>query len=445
MAEIDPFELSSSEIPLDELVGVRAEAGHMADLLARLRAAVAAAPFQQRARALAGALVEGLPADVVGIFLEGVNGLVWGGGGERFVPKAGARVSLRQPGQSLRHRMHRLALRARNQGGPARQDPARSERAWQDFYVLPLQSGAGTSFIVLGRRARQFNDADVAALKAAQPIIADAMADLVAGKDGEPSRLLDSLAPDAAGSIVLAMDESVMLVDTNFVIQGINPSVTHIAGWGADVVGRRCLDVIRCHDATDIPFCGTTLCPLFEPHPASTASPVPRVIVQVDRPASLPALPVMMGSVRLAGASETESMTALLFHRDTGDTSQRESSFLSDLAHKLRNRFNSINGFVELVATDHANPVTAGQRQMLSYAHQSAQESLEYLENLLYLTRRDLGQVTLMMLVLPVRDLVEGIEQHLALEAGLAGVKLECLVSDPSPLARCDRTLCASR
>ena len=119
---------------------------------------------------------------------------------------------------------------------------------------------------------------------------------------------------------------------------------------------------------------------------------------------------------------------------------QQRDVFLTDLAHKLRNRFNSINGFVELVATDHVNPITNEQRKMLSYAHNSSLELLEYIENLLYLTRFDLGQAPLMRDHITAFDLLHEVEQHLIIEAAAVPLKLVRDASPELPPLHCDRT-----
>lgn len=101
-------------------------------------------------------------------------------------------------------------------------------------------------------------------------------------------------------------------------------------------------------------------------------------------------------------------------------------AFLGDVAHKLRNHLNSIHGFVELVANGHAGPIAPRQSELLSYAHASSIELMEYIENLLLLTRSEVGYAGLNLDTVHPHDLLEEAAQYLELEATAAQVHLRC-------------------
>jgi signal transduction histidine kinase/PAS domain-containing protein len=438
MTTPDLFASSATDIPLATLLEESAQA-RREQLARRIRAARGTVP--QRAKALARVLVEGLPAEIACFFLDLPGNLIFAGGVERHTgTQAGAAPVLRQPSPAVRQRLQRLAAQTQTQGATTVQiqRATRAGAAWRAQLVAPLcdVAGANIGYLVLGRRTRDFAADDLITLAGLARHLAAALA-----ATADPPTAPDTLPPAALHAFFQATDDAFLLLDADFTIRALNPAMHALTGWDTALIGQTCQEVIRCHDEQGIPFCGTVQCPLYGAKAASSSQPSARMPALIGGDGQTERA-VTIGAVALPAPEGGAAQYALVLRASAAPSTaeQQRERFLSELAHKLRNRFNSINGFVELVATDHQHPITASQRAMLSMAHNSSLELMEYIENLLYLTRRDADQAPLLLDALAAGELLEEVEQHLALAAAAAGLQLERDALDDLPPLRCDRT-----
>ncbi|MBA3825868.1 MAG: PAS domain-containing sensor histidine kinase [Ktedonobacterales bacterium] len=433
----DLFDSSSAAIPLDALGEFIDGTDKVDRLLLGLRETVLGAPFHRRARAACAALVKGLPADIACIFLERPTGLVYAGGIELQTDRAHpAQMVLRQPAQAMRHRLHRLATRARTHTDLRVFANTRPAARWLAHLAIPLtRDTAPLGWLVVGRHAEHFASEESEMLV----VVAASLAALLAESD--PTDPLATLPSETLHAVLQATDDAFLLIDERFTIRALNPAFYGLTGWDAAVVGRHCQEVIRCHDDERIPLCGTVLCPLHRATPPVLGA-LPRERVSIEG-ATVPSHAVTVAAVLLPSGANGERQSALLL-RDDGAVAQQDrerEQFLSAFEHKLLNRFNSIAGFVEMVASDPVHPVSAEQRQLLGYSHNSALELLEYIKNLLYLTRHDLGQTPLMLKSIAVRDLFEEVNQHLTLEMATHNVAILIDAEATLPTLHCEREL----
>jgi two-component system phosphate regulon sensor histidine kinase PhoR len=68
------------------------------------------------------------------------------------------------------------------------------------------------------------------------------------------------------------------------------------------------------------------------------------------------------------------------------------SNFISMVSHELRTPLNSVHGFIDLLLQGHMGLLTEEQHTYLSYAQESTQQLVSIVEDILFLTRSDLGQ-----------------------------------------------------
>lgn len=243
--------------------------------------------------------------------------------------------------------------------------------------------------------------------------------------DAPPRRVRQDHNPLAR--IVLAALQPGMLVDRDWRIRVVNPAFTMLTGWAGDALGKPCADVIRCQDDAGAVLCQTTGCPL-----ARTGAPEAAAVRMATATGTAVAVAARAVIPELA-STRLVLWIAPAAPPTTGD------AFLADVAHKLRNRMNTVQGFIELVATGQAGRVGPRQRQMLSYAHASAVEMMEYIENLLFLSRADAGEAALSVESVQPAHLLEEVEQHVQLEAAAAQVRLERAAPDDLPELHGDR------
>ena len=74
-------------------------------------------------------------------------------------------------------------------------------------------------------------------------------------------------------------------------------------------------------------------------------------------------------------------------------TTDRERSFLSNVAHELRNPLHSANGFVEMVLDGLAGSLNERQLEMLSHAHTAIGQLGTLIEDVLFVARSDNGEI----------------------------------------------------
>lgn len=256
--------------------------------------------------------------------------------------------------------------------------------------------------------------------------------------DAQPSaRPHKATAPGTAArrhaleTLAAVTDESILMIDGNFTIRLVNPALTQLIGWNEDVIGRSCQEVIRCSDERGVPHCGTVQCPLFAARPPSKPRESSNVTLTTAQGGTFAA---QVSAVTTTPKKRGERLLLV-----QSASMRQHDAFLSEISHKLRNRLNSIHGFVELVASGHAGRLAPRQRQLLTLAHTSSVELMEYMENLLYLTRLDAGDAPLTRDAINPRDLIEEAEHYTALDASTAGITIKHEIVAGLPMIYGDR------
>jgi signal transduction histidine kinase len=317
--------------------------------------------------------------------------------------------------------------------------------------ITDLERSAGV--LVVGRRDRPFTVFEIESVQATAPQIAayilmrePAPSSQTATRDFPPASrehgdaTLSVEGAELPGMTVIddalfhATDEAAFVIDASYTIQRCNPATQQVTGWDESIIGKRCLDVLRCRDGYDVALCGTAHCPLVG---ARAVHAAPRTTVQVEtfqhewRSVSAVAVQLDAQDKRnILVLRDIEPLLAVMHQRD---------EFLAEVSHKMRNRLNTIHGFIELVASGHAGAIDARQQLLLSYAHTSSIELMEYVENMLYLTRLDSNQLSLRYDTLDIAELLEEVEHYTMLEASNAQVTLARDALPHLPVFRGDR------
>ncbi len=68
------------------------------------------------------------------------------------------------------------------------------------------------------------------------------------------------------------------------------------------------------------------------------------------------------------------------------------SNFVSMVSHELRTPLNSVHGFIDLLMQGHMGELTEEQHTYLGYAQEGVQQLVSIVEDILFMTRSDLGQ-----------------------------------------------------
>lgn len=389
-------------------------------------AAWQALPLKQRPGQLARYLLEAFPVDLAAVFIVTPRGLRRSSGVLRHVGVATFQPPDRQEAALWRD-LRRVAVDALEQRMPL---SLPGERRWGSFIFIPLITAQDQDrgVIVLGNFG-----ADVAAS------IGDALgrsAHIIAAALPEPTKPPQSL---DLGAVIDATDDGVLIVDAGYTILRLNPAFTQITGWDERVVGQQCREVIRCHDEQDRAFCGTSRCPLAVAQTVPHALPLARTLTHIDFQGHRTEQ-VSLGAAPIKQERGTTAF-ALLLHdaAPLAEVMRERDKFLSDISHELRNRMNPILGFIDLVASGQVGRIATRQREHLSYAHTSAIELMEYIQNRLFLSRNETNPSLLNPDLVDITLLLAEVEQHLTLEAESAQVRLVRGIAQKLPNLRGDR------
>ena len=104
-----------------------------------------------------------------------------------------------------------------------------------------------------------------------------------------------------------------------------------------------------------------------------------------------------------------------------------KDKFFSIVAHDLKNPFNTIMGFVELLQSKFDSQTDEEKKIFLGYLHESISTAYKLLENLLHWSRTQSGHMKVNIQDLPVEPIIEGNVQ--IIEPRIIQKKLE-LVTD---------------
>ncbi|RME76780.1 MAG: GAF domain-containing protein [Chloroflexi bacterium] len=145
--------------------------------------------------------------------------------------------------------------------------------------------------------------------------------------------------------------------------------------------------------------------------------------------------------VRLAQAVADQIATAVqnarLFEREqqaraaAEAASHAKSIFLASMSHELRTPLNAIIGFSELLAQEAR--LTPDQQEMLSTIHENGQHLLHLINDILDISRLEMGQITLLEQDFDLLRLLDGLETMYRLKAEEKGLSLIVDVHPDTP------------
>jgi two-component system phosphate regulon sensor histidine kinase PhoR len=238
-----------------------------------------------------------------------------------------------------------------------------------------------------------------------------------------------------AGMIANTSD-AIIALDEHFHLLELNPAAEQVLGVAAsEVVGHECSEVLRCQNLNRMKLCGTSSCPLHR-------------VLQQKKPLSNEEL--VMGSeaehAREVSASVTPVLTdhgayAVFTARDLSAlkvANQVRSNFVSMVSHELRTPLNSVHGFIDLLLQGHMGELNEEQRTYLGYAQEGVQQLISIVQDILFMTRSDLGQFETRQQEVQLRVLVRQVISSMQPQASKASVVLRSDIPADVPLLYVD-------
>jgi PAS domain S-box-containing protein len=229
----------------------------------------------------------------------------------------------------------------------------------------------------------------------------------------------------------------VLSLDQNFHVLELNPAASRVLGWTSqEACGRRCTEVLRCQNLNHMELCGTSACPLVrvlqQNQPLANEELVigtrPNHISEVSM--SVTPIEDISGIFRATFIGRDISAMKLANHV--------RSNFVSMVSHELRTPLNSVHGFVDLLLHGHMGEMTEEQCTYLSYVQEGVQQLISIVEDILFMTRSDLGQFEIKPQKIRLRDIVRQALRTLHPQALKASVELRSEVPADMPYLYAD-------
>ena len=243
---------------------------------------------------------------------------------------------------------------------------------------------------------------------------------VVEASNKEHSSYLSALIPATTDAMV-AVDESFRLLD-------FNPAAERALQWSRGrVIGSHCTEFLQCSNLNGTRLCGTSSCPVLRVLQEGQSLPNEEMMIGNGYEVSTCVTPIHTASTSYV-VFTARDVTALKV------ANQVRSNFVSMVSHELRTPLNSVHGFIDLIMQGHMGELNQEQSRYLGYAQEGAQQLISIAEDILFMTRSDVGQFEVKPQEVNFRVLARQVVNSLETQARKAGVALEKDIPSPSPL-----------
>ncbi len=222
-------------------------------------------------------------------------------------------------------------------------------------------------------------------------------------------------------TIIANTSDALIALDQDFRVRYVNPAATTALGISsADAVERPCSEVLSCKNLNRMLLCGTSSCPLARVLKQKLPLPNEELIIgnhAQQCEVSTSVTPVERHGMAFA-VFNARDMSALKV------ANRVRSNFVSMVSHELRTPLNSVHGFIDLLLQGHMGELSDEQQLYLGYTQEGVQQLISIVEDILFMTRSDLGQFEIRQQEVPFRVLVRQVMASLKPQALKAEVAL---------------------
>ncbi len=238
--------------------------------------------------------------------------------------------------------------------------------------------------------------------------------------------LLNEIRHQAQDALMADTSDAVITLREDYKIFEINPAASSVLGIPTHQTGElNCFDVLRCKNLNQMQLCETPGCPLVRVLQQKKALPNEELIIGSERTCEVSAS-VTLVTVKAA-------TYAIFIARDLSAlkvANRVRSNFVSMVSHELRTPLNSVHGFIDLLLQGHMGDMTEEQRLYLGYTQEGVQQLISIVEDILFMTRSDLGQFEVKQQEVHLRSLVRQVMRSLQPQA----LKAEVILSQNIPV-----------
>src|SRR6266516_2735932 len=226
--------------------------------------------------------------------------------------------------------------------------------------------------------------------------------------------------------------DAMIALDEQFRVLELNPAACATLGVATtEAIGASCVEILRCCNLNKTELCHTSNCPHMRV--LQQKQPLPNeelLIANTEVNASV--TPVNAGDGRVYVVFTARDMSALKV------ANRVRSNFVSMVSHELRTPLNSVHGFIDLLLQGHMGDLNDEQRLYLGYTQEGVQQLISIVEDILFMTRSDLGQFEIRSQEVQFRSLARQIVSSLQPQALRADVELHQDVATDAPLLYID-------
>jgi len=230
-------------------------------------------------------------------------------------------------------------------------------------------------------------------------------------------------------AMVAATPDAMITLDASYHVLDLNPAAAALLGWSAQkAIGHGCAEVLRCQNLNRMELCGTSSCPLARVFHEKKALANEDLLLGSqdthDVSASVTSVDVESGQYVVFTARDVSALKV---------ANQVRSNFVSMVSHELRTPLNSVHGFIDLLLHNHMGALTPEQHTYLGYTQEGVNQLISIVEDILFMTRSDLGQFAIKQQEVPFRALVRQIVGSLQPQAQKAEVVIVQDIPTTSP------------
>jgi PAS domain S-box-containing protein len=250
-----------------------------------------------------------------------------------------------------------------------------------------------------------------------------------AGKPGNVSNLATSLRDEKLKSDIIlnAIEDGVILIDSQKVIQLFNPGASSITGWPAsEAQGLNVNSVIKLVDAKNNDY-------------TEAQNPLNRIFEEGQTIRDNTAVLVSRSDKHLAISlsvspllDENKQVTAAVaIFRDVSQERAEENQraeFISTASHEMRTPVAAIEGYLSLALNDKVSTIDSRARGYLDKAHASTQHLGKLFQDLLTSAKAEDGRLSSHPVVIEIGSYLEEIAQGLKFAAEKKGLFMEFMI-----------------
>ena len=233
--------------------------------------------------------------------------------------------------------------------------------------------------------------------------------------------------------VVVHTPDAMIALDEHFHILDLNPAASKVLGWSAEkAIGRCCTELLHCRNLNKMNLCHTSSCPLVRVLQLKQPLPNEELILGETCEVSASITPIDKGNGKLHVVFAASDLSALKV------ANRVRANFVSMVSHELRTPLNSVHGFIDLLLQGHMGELTREQQKYLGYTQEGVQQLISIVEDILFMTRSDVGQFEVKQQEVNFHVLARQVVGSMEPQARKAGVVISKDIPSPSPLLYAD-------